>query len=869
MTATRFYFPASGAAAVSPAFSALWEHTAAGARHALVTTPSNTAMTILTASPTIAGVQDVLIRQYVSAPIGAQTISGTFSLVVPCKEGSNSQNMWLQVRISVVSNDGLTERGVLYAGQAQAGPSGTTTDPNFEWNNADYLTRYLSAIAVTPVVALANDRIVVELGARSASLTGPSTAQMRLGDPSASGDHALGQGNNSATLRSWIELSADVFALPPNDPTGLAVTDTDLDMLELSWTASTGSPTGYDVRIDGGAPIDVGNVLTHQFTGLDVDTSYTLEVRAYNVVGDSGWASIVGDTDPLPAPTGLVVLATTPDTIEVGWDAVGAATGYEVRIDAGPPVDVGTDLTYLFTGLTAGTYTIEVRAYVPSGSSTWTSIEASIAPPPPGYYRVDVVAGPYSWTIVHDDPADYGPMSGLWFGWEKPADDPFGFAHPDHMEAGIPIIVANPADLADLDEDDPVAIRVWLDETTTAPASCRWSFYGRVAEITAEPHPLGMIYNVDAVGYSVDPAEVLSGLEFWAGNGADSVQERADLILEPVGATLIGLENFEAGVPLDRDPAPSPAWTLLLDLFKGAFGARAFGGTLGEIPYLTLPVLHTYATDAGRGRGDGADFAVDYLDKYVHTDVAPLPGLFGELDSELYGLIMSTDAAYGSVDACGIETSSTKWQRSKADRPNRVRLEAWLYVTLGVPVEHVWTVNRPAAALIIEATYAVAMAYNDYDAQLIADFLLPDPASEVWSAESYRFRLSDFPDGLPPMIPNFADHDDPGSEERSAMWARAIVVNGIPSVHDPIGKGYVAGQLVGARLTISRGKVYVDFALNRTVPPPQPVAVGYEPAEPGYLSGEHLQVAPYDAVTWLDLDPELTGYDLRLARETV
>lgn len=481
-----------------------------------------------------------------------------------------------------------------------------------------------------------------------------------------------------------------------------------------------------------------------------------------------------------------------------------------------------------------------------------------------GFYNVELVAGPYSWNVTFGDEPDYGPTSGLWFGWEKPSTDPFGFAHPDHMEAQFGVIVADPADLVDLVEDQPVAIRVWLTEPGS-PEECQWSFYGRVAEISAVPHRLGMLYTVDAVGYSVDPAEVLSGLEFWEGGGA---QDRADAILAPVGATIDGLDLFPAGNPLDRDPAPAPAYTLLLDLLKGLFAARGFDDS-GEHPYIALPVLHTYATDTGRGRGDGTDFAVDFLDKWVRTGTAPLPGLFGELGSGDYGLIIEGTAEHGVVDACGVLTDSTQWGRTKSDRPNRVRLEAWETVIFGVPVERVWTAARESADLVIEAAYPTATAYNSDDGQTIAEFLLPDPPAQVWAGESYRFRLSDLPDGLPQMIPNYADHADPGSEERSAMWVRPIVVDGIPSRHDPIGKGYVAGQLTAAKLSIIGGQVYVDFALNRTVPPPQPVGLSDDQDETNYLSGDDLALAPYDAVTWNDLDPGLTGYDLRLARETV
>jgi hypothetical protein len=83
---------------------------------------------------------------------------------------------------------------------------------------------------------------------------------------------------------------------PPSAPTGLTVGTRTSSSLQLSWTAAAGSPTGYNVRKNGGASTDIGNVLTYTFTGLAANTTYTLEVQAYNAGGSSSWASIGGTT---------------------------------------------------------------------------------------------------------------------------------------------------------------------------------------------------------------------------------------------------------------------------------------------------------------------------------------------------------------------------------------------------------------------------------------------------------------------------------------------------------------------------------------------------------------------------------------------
>lgn len=151
----------------------------------------------------------------------------------------------------------------------------------------------------------------------------------------------------------------------PGVPTGLTVDDETLTTLEVSWDAATGSPTGYRVRLDGGAATDVGNVLTHEFTGLTPGTTYAVQVQAYNGAGDSAWSTAVdGTTDDLLAPGGLAIVATTATTVSVEWDTSVGALGYEVRADGGDPTDVGDVLEHTFTDLEPGaSHTLEVRAY--------------------------------------------------------------------------------------------------------------------------------------------------------------------------------------------------------------------------------------------------------------------------------------------------------------------------------------------------------------------------------------------------------------------------------------------------------------------------------------------------------------------------
>jgi chitinase len=81
----------------------------------------------------------------------------------------------------------------------------------------------------------------------------------------------------------------------PSAPTGLTVTGTTSSSVSLSWTAPSGTVTGYDVYKNGS---EIGTVTgtTDTVTGLSASTSYTFTVAAYNSVGTSAQSSQVSAT---------------------------------------------------------------------------------------------------------------------------------------------------------------------------------------------------------------------------------------------------------------------------------------------------------------------------------------------------------------------------------------------------------------------------------------------------------------------------------------------------------------------------------------------------------------------------------------------
>jgi hypothetical protein len=211
-TPTRFYLPTTAGRPVTVAPDASWEVATIGVSPLalggkLVLAKSGTA----TGGPAVvkssaANPCDVLCAQHVSDPLTAgATITGTLSFVARCAESVNTGDEFLQLVARVVSGDGATVRGTLYAGQTATAVTATATDPTGEMTTTAS-TRSLT-VAVSSVAAQTGDRLVIETGARSCTAATGHTAFIRYGDPAATADHALGAGVTT-DLVPWVELSA-------------------------------------------------------------------------------------------------------------------------------------------------------------------------------------------------------------------------------------------------------------------------------------------------------------------------------------------------------------------------------------------------------------------------------------------------------------------------------------------------------------------------------------------------------------------------------------------------------------------------------------------------------------------------------------
>ena len=225
-------------------------------------------------------------------------------------------------------------------------------------------------------------------------------------------------GNRSAKGSLWVNTKACPDTTAPSAPTGLTVPTRTQTSLNLLWTASTDNVavTGYSLRRNGTA---TGNVTTTSstFSGLTCGTAYTLDVTAYDAVGNrSGTTAMsattsacpAGDTQSPTTPTGVAVTGNSTTSITLGWNAstdnVGV-TGYGVY-SGGVRVGTTASRTYTVSGLTCGTsYALALDAYDAANNRSGTaSLNGSTAacassPPPP---PANAIVPGQSWQAAYD-----------------------------------------------------------------------------------------------------------------------------------------------------------------------------------------------------------------------------------------------------------------------------------------------------------------------------------------------------------------------------------------------------------------------------------------------------------------------------------
>jgi hypothetical protein len=205
---TRFYLEGSdyGTPGITPAFDAAWGDTEDAIRRWLSSVASSTAMISVAGDEAVStSPLDVLVAQFVSEPLAAQTISGTVKGQIRASESNADADYRAQIVIRVVSNDGTTVIGTLLAADASALSSEFATT----LTNRKFPLAASSPAALTSTAVSAGDRLVVEIGFRSHNAhTTSRSGTIRIGS-AATTDLAEDE-STTADDRPWIELSGTI-----------------------------------------------------------------------------------------------------------------------------------------------------------------------------------------------------------------------------------------------------------------------------------------------------------------------------------------------------------------------------------------------------------------------------------------------------------------------------------------------------------------------------------------------------------------------------------------------------------------------------------------------------------------------------------
>lgn len=173
----------------------------------------------------------------------------------------------------------------------------------------------------------------------------------------------------------------------PTQAGSLTVSSITTTGFTLAWPSASDDigVTGYEYRLDSGAWVDVGNVLTTAVTGLTSTTAYTVEVRAYDAAGNRSTPALTTlattATPPdtaTPLPSGSVTLQVSPDATSrrfIGITSNATAGSYTLTgsnggVIVGPlPFAILSDgFDFTASGLTAGDYTVLLALSGPGGT---------------------------------------------------------------------------------------------------------------------------------------------------------------------------------------------------------------------------------------------------------------------------------------------------------------------------------------------------------------------------------------------------------------------------------------------------------------------------------------------------------------------
>ncbi|MBI5770843.1 MAG: hypothetical protein HZA93_23905 [Verrucomicrobia bacterium] len=298
------------------------------------------------------------------------------------------------------SYDDIVASGATHSYQVKAvGESGTSA-----FSNSD--TGYAAALsAPTGISATDNtdmDKVTVTWSAvaradsynvyRNGVLLASDVTALTYDDTT--GTVNVGYAYNVKAVVTGVETSAygagdDGMRLQISAPTGVSATDTDLEQIDVSWSAATGAAS-YEVWRDGTQLATGLTSLSYTDSSVTVGVTYSYQVKAVRSASNISNLSTAdnGLRPQLAAPTGVSATTTQVGQVTVSWNAQSAATGgFEVYRNASILASVSAGVTSYVdssgSDCVTSTYTVIAKR---TGNNSAASSGANGRPVPSGEF---------------------------------------------------------------------------------------------------------------------------------------------------------------------------------------------------------------------------------------------------------------------------------------------------------------------------------------------------------------------------------------------------------------------------------------------------------------------------------------------------
>lgn len=501
----------------------------------------------------------------------------------------------------------------------------------------------------------------------------------------------------------------------------------------------------------------------------------------------------------------------------------------------------------------------------------------------PGYpYTVDVIAGPYSWSIDKGDAPAFGPMAPLSIGWDFP-DDGLWPTAPESIRLNLSLIAAAQADVAALDIGSVVHVQVFLGVDNGAPTFDPLPsvvFSGRVAAMAGSPRRVNGTdawqLDLTCIDYLADLGErevsgfmpfqgvgvqvwierffALAGLPApdWNGGGPGSAQLTLnDGQVEPGSLAAVAdkmLSSYADGgdwigsesVPANHDWYPYEGWR------RGYLQPDVDPDT-GELEGWRLAWFSRRNTVSSYSSACSYPAELQNLGIHAEDPLRPWEVVMVPSPSGVLDVTQVVEADYVDFGAT--------WRRSKNTTPTAIIVSN---LTPEAEAPGVWrqtqlTTTEPRAQVATRITDS--LAYLEFNAQFACEMLLPDPAPYKDTADAFHYYASADPSW--PMIPSWF----PGQHQLWFGHSIPLIITGLPPTQSPVDeRGFYAGTLGGCTFTIEPGGVFgFDFTMHPGAPRPG----GFPSAfEWNYLAVQTVAIT----CTPAKIDRRVTVHDIRLCR---